>query len=431
MTGTHRERFIASNLLILGVAAFLARGCDGASQATLVKLDVSTYPSARCLDGSPGGFYWRPASQSENSSRWVFNLEGGGECIDLKSCTERNGTALGGSGQWPKTTQLYQHQSADPKQNPDMHTWNQVFIKYCSGDLHMGLQNATSETLPGLRFSGHRIIEAVLATLQAEDTFPELAKAELVVWSGESAGGLGCVSTVDFVRDSLPGVKYVVGMPLGGFYFSNDAPYNGSDPAPTSYIPWAYSDLETYHTLWSAFVPTRCAASASGGRLWRCMFADTSYHTIASPMFVVESQTDRVVMPLHDGLPALWDAPPYRCLRGGAATCPPDEVIFMEGWSKKMLQSTAAVAASDRDGIFLPACLIHTSFKTSGPLIGGSTIGTGDNFLSAFATWLWGGQNGCAGVIRGTDTGELQAGKCNWIDACSSSEPSVLCNPTC
>ena len=65
--------------------------------------------------------------------------------------------------------------------------------------------------------------------------------------------------------------------------------------------------MQNYHVLWDAFVPTRCAAGPLALTPWECMFANSSYATIESPIFFVEAQTDKVVMPLHNGLPAVWD----------------------------------------------------------------------------------------------------------------------------
>ena len=121
---------------------------------------------------------------------------------------------------------------ADPRINPDFSTYNQVFIKYCSSDLHVGTMAAPSNATWGLQFSGFHIVNAVLATMSAHHG---LQQADLVVWSGASAGGIGAVATVDHVRDYLPKAN-VVGAPIGGFYFDNNLPYNATNPAPVYYI---------------------------------------------------------------------------------------------------------------------------------------------------------------------------------------------------
>ena len=36
--------------------------------------------NARCLDGSPGGYYYRPASSAAAVNKWKFHFMGGGWC---------------------------------------------------------------------------------------------------------------------------------------------------------------------------------------------------------------------------------------------------------------------------------------------------------------------------------------------------------------
>lgn len=111
-------------------------------------------------------------------------------------------------------------------------------------------------------------------------------------------------------------------MPIGGFYFSNNWPYNGTQPPPAKYIPWSYDAMKKYHDLWTAFVPTRCADGPHASAPWECMMANGSYSSIESPIFFVEAQTDEVVMPLHDGLPALWQDDPPLCKNKCVPACP-------------------------------------------------------------------------------------------------------------
>jgi hypothetical protein len=253
---------MAAPLLLLLAAA-------GAVADRLQLLDLRQYPLARCMDGTPGGFYFRPALARANATRWVFSLEGGGECVDKPTCTGRLTSSLGSSKYFPPTMTPWQLQAAMTSVNPDLSTYNSVFIKYCSSDLHLGQMTAPSTATWGLQFSGHHILRAVLATLNSTHA---LHAADLVVWSGDSAGGIGCIATVDWVRDLLPGAR-VVGAPIGGFYFNNNQPYAGAAPPPAAYyLPWNFSSLQTYQSLWAAFVPTRCAAQHPATP-WICMFA--------------------------------------------------------------------------------------------------------------------------------------------------------------
>ncbi len=382
---------------VIAIFALIIRCTSVHATNTLIKVDISKYPKAACLDGSPGGFYFRKA-YAENASKWVFSLEGGGECVDLTSCQERANSSLGSSKSWPKTTTLFQLQAEQAEHNPDLHSYNQVFIKYCSGDLHMGQQIAVGASLPGLRFSGHHILTAILETLK--DPQYGLLNASLIVFSGDSAGGLGTFANLDFVADYFPSA-HVVGCPIGGFYFSNNKTYNGSNPNPISFIPWTFTALQKYYKLWDAFVPTRCFVQHKNTP-WQCMFAVKSYITVKSPVFVIEAQTDRVVMPLHNGLPPVWDSFPFHC-KNKISNCPQDILDFMATWKEEMGIAIKSVSKSDRDGLFHPACLIHTSFKIEQPLINGK------NYLAAFTDWLF-----------------KRSKSHKYVDDCG-----VMCNPSC
>lgn len=46
--------------------------------------DLSAYPEARCNDGSPAGYYYKPAPS--DSDDWIVMLESGGWCWDDPSC---------------------------------------------------------------------------------------------------------------------------------------------------------------------------------------------------------------------------------------------------------------------------------------------------------------------------------------------------------
>ena len=60
-------------------------------------------------------------------------------------------------------------------------------------------------------------------------------QADTIIWSGDSAGGLGATDSVDWVLDFMRNTGdfkgTVYGVPIGGFYFSNDWPYKGTNPA--------------------------------------------------------------------------------------------------------------------------------------------------------------------------------------------------------
>ena len=127
-----------------------------------VLLSNSTYPTAKCTDGTQAGYYFRPSSTASLQS-WVVYLEGGGWCWDLKSCEERCGTpgipsnsSLCSSSVWSQTLDL--EGIMEPTAVlPSLATANKVFVRYCTSDAHMGNAGPSSSSF-GWHFRGAEVI---------------------------------------------------------------------------------------------------------------------------------------------------------------------------------------------------------------------------------------------------------------------------------
>jgi hypothetical protein len=171
-------------------------------------------------------------------------------------------------------------------------------------------------------------------------------------------------------------------------------------------VPWRFADLQKYQVLWDAFIPARCAKALPNSP-WECMFAVASYSTLATPVYIMEAQTDRVVMPLHASLPDVYDNSNVtaRQCDNNITDCPAPILSFMDTWRSQMVKALQIVIdRKNGDGIFNPACLIHTGFELGKPLLHGK------NYLTGFTDWLF--QRSPSTVIMMDDCG-------------------VMCNPTC
>lgn len=224
---------------------------------------LNDFRAARCLDGSYGAYYFRPAQSVASATKWVFSLEGGGECVTESDCAARaadkSSTSLGSSvGYNPDGSGLmYQFQGNDPAYNPDFYDWNHVLIMYCTGDLYLGTVDVPREDQWNWAyFSGSIIVDAVVADLV---TRSGLNSATDVIWNGASAGGIGAGASVDRVKETLPSAR-VVAAPVAGFYWDNAWPYEG--PGATAFIPFGVAAFEQYWGLWKfgllQHAPPRC-----------------------------------------------------------------------------------------------------------------------------------------------------------------------------
>ena len=152
--------------------------------ALLTLLNASNVPLAKCMDGTPGGYYH---AANASSRSWIIELEGGGECVDKADCDKHIHSALGSSNFFLKNTTLKFFLQDDAVANPRLRQMNRVYVPYCSQDLWTGQRVAASDETFGYFFSGHYVLEGVLDALDALG----LAGAHDIILTGESAGGIG------------------------------------------------------------------------------------------------------------------------------------------------------------------------------------------------------------------------------------------------
>lgn len=155
---------------------------------------------ARCMDGSPPGYYFRRSSNS--SADWLLFFEGGGWAFSPSDAVFRRETALGSSKTWPPSRVGTGILSADPAVNPDLGHLNVAYLKYCDGFCFAG-GNSTPLVHNGsapIWFSGKANLDAIVEDLAASRG---LKSAERVLLGGSSAGALAVYLHVDYLGKRL------------------------------------------------------------------------------------------------------------------------------------------------------------------------------------------------------------------------------------
>lgn len=121
--------------LILPVAAHKAEyvhktmlGSKEGSVMNLQMLNSTSSTGAVCLDGTPAGFYFAPASDPKNANDWQIYFQGGGWCYDEEDCWGRSKTNLGSSKNWAPTSEMGGIMSDDCASNPDFCNFNRVHM---------------------------------------------------------------------------------------------------------------------------------------------------------------------------------------------------------------------------------------------------------------------------------------------------------------
>jgi hypothetical protein len=176
---------------------------------------------AICRDGSPTGFY----VHNGTADKLVIYLEGGGACMNGNYCTFNPANAnqiLSGDGQTVFGTA---GGAVAGRQQPGVYTngtgvqgifdttntanpvkdWNQIYIPYCTGDVHFGTQK--NGTVPGLtgaqQFVGYNNMQLFMSRIAP--TFK--SKVSRVLMTGASAGGFGAALNFSMVQDSFGDVR--------------------------------------------------------------------------------------------------------------------------------------------------------------------------------------------------------------------------------
>ena len=199
----------------------------------------------------------------------------------------------------------------------------------------------------------------------------------------------------------------MVGAPIAGYEFYA-WPYTGPGHTSSSLADFRIEAMASgaYNKLWSSVLPLGCLAAHTADP-GACLLPCYSYPYVRTPLFIMEAQSDSVVLMHHDWLPditALHNAT-------GHDTSSPDPAVsaYMSKFAAN--QSTflaAAMSPTSKDGVFNPACFIHTAFENSFTIA--QPDGTKIGYIAAFRKWLGGASVKLA-------------------DECNPGE--VLCNPTC
>jgi hypothetical protein len=250
--------------------------------------------------------------------------------------------------------------------NPRLFDAHHVFLKYCTGDLFVGGVTQPSSSTYGLYFSGRLVVEALVRELLPQG----LSSADLVVWSGDSAGGIGAIATADFVAALLPHSN-VVAAPIGGFYFPPPV-YSGPDHVPL-YVNFSVASWSYICSIWQCMLPSVCASQHPSSPA-ACALGNFSLHYTRVPTFVVESQADKISMLLHASVNSSIDPPS------------PNMLQFIDVWQRIMIEELQHVASSLQAAkvpfsYFNPACWMHCEFGLR-PKIGNN------DFLHAFYAFL-------------------------------------------
>ncbi|KAL3898372.1 MAG: hypothetical protein SGPRY_012853, partial [Prymnesium sp.] len=210
---------------------------------------------------------------------WLIELEGGGWCVDPSACATR---AALDAHSYKLRRQVFLPGgiiSGNPVVNPDFHGFHRAVFKYCDGGSWTGERE--SPLLVRSRKVWLRGRSVLLAQLRYLLRFGFGSARELLL-VGHSAGGLAAQLHADWIRGQLGSQikKYKVVNSAGFFAQSRGGCEREVD------CPWlrAMRAMVELHHSTSSFHPS-CLSRVG----WRCVFANESATSMATPAFLLMS----------------------------------------------------------------------------------------------------------------------------------------------
>eukprot|EP00038_Savillea_parva_P008712 m.178703 g.178703 ORF g.178703 m.178703 type:complete len:431 (+) comp14602_c0_seq1:70-1362(+) len=328
---------------------------------------------AMCLDGTPTGFYYAPASDPKHANDWQIYFQGGGWCYDEMDCLGRSKGNLGSSTKWAQTSSMGGIMSSDPTSNPDFAGFNRVHMPYCDGNSFSG-DRTEAVVVNGTKlwFRGRRNIDATFRALYKLG----LDKAENVLLTGCSAGGLATYLHTDYVATLLPKtVTKYKSAPISGFFLLHDTVENK---------PVYPTEMKNIFHLANSTngVNAGCIAATPLEDQWMCNFAEHSYAHTQSPIFPLNSALDSwqtgciytselpVAFPNQTGFENgnCSAAPGWHDCAGDPEKCTSDQIETMNQYEKDFQTHMATLGPTYTkagNGAFIHSCHTHCEAQSS------------------------------------------------------------------
>lgn len=387
-----RPTLLLPPLLLAALPAALAQaGPWDAARHLLPQSRVAEF-NARCLDGSPPGYYIRRAAAP--STKWKLHAMGGGWCVSPADCAGRATGLLGSSATWPPWLSTFWTPGEgagfyglmdNNSTNPFGEDFNFVWLAYCDGSSQTS--DVTDPVVVGaqtLYLRGRAILDANLAELEANEGF--LSTATEVIFSGTSAGGVSTYLHASVVRARLaaPNAR-IVAVPDAGFFL------DAGVMAPPHAHQWL-ATLESAFAFWNGTLrgdAAECAAAFADAPA-KCLFPQYLHPYSTVPTFILNSFMDTASL----GICFSATCNPY-------TDCNATQLAQILAYGADIAANvTAAVALhGDRDGYFLTSCYQHEESCRAvdwyGITVGGQTAN------STFYTWYSAG--GADAGARRTD----------------------------
>eukprot|EP01012_Entosiphon_sulcatum_P058231 TRINITY_DN8222_c0_g1_i1.p1 TRINITY_DN8222_c0_g1~~TRINITY_DN8222_c0_g1_i1.p1 ORF type:complete len:404 (+),score=63.47 TRINITY_DN8222_c0_g1_i1:21-1232(+) len=346
-----------ATVILLGILACVTaselRG-TGAYGFTLriVPQSVADAKGAKCLDGTPPGYYYRPGV-GDDKNKWRIHFRGGGWCFTDKDCYYRQPTVLGSSALWP--SDIGANGTYDSpfgfmnSSEPHFGNWTTVFIPYCDGSSYTSFRtDPVTYQDRKIWYRGRVNLDALLEDMDTVGGL--LSTSSAVILTGTSAGGLATYIHASHVKQRLPKSASLHALPDAGFFLDHPT-ING--------VQLFRQEMQSGLQTWNATdgLDQDCVAyyRRQGGEqeVWRCLFAQYALPIIGQklPFFIMNSLYDEASV----GLILQLNCTP---VFNGPGNCNAQQLQWLQDYRDSML-SALQHDAPKGTGIFGTACYQH------------------------------------------------------------------------
>lgn len=382
-----------SSLVPSWVGVFLTTWCLLLSRSPVTStklflewLDTESLDAqAVCNDGSPGAFYFAPATDPARVNDFLIYLPGGGQCYDETSCSQR-WKEIGSTYMSSKGLSSELEKDGILSDDPAVSPWagaNKAVLAYCSSDGYMGDAGA-SKTTWQWHFRGQRLVKTMIRQLIRDKG---LSSRSRVLVGGSSAGGRGVMTNAESLFRSS-----AAWLPRGSSaaLFLDSPYYIDIQPYSPAFVGFAYEEQSKFSVMQTQQALSRsCATAYPHADRWKCQFGEYRLPFVSMdeyPFFLVASQFDAYQLGCNT-----QRTPPY-ALYPAETDALNDYASAFAFHTKDSLQQW--IAASDaEDGtakaqkaVLSWACYNHAIADTAG--FATVTTSSGMSQREALATWL-------------------------------------------
>ena len=250
---------------------------------------LTQHPNARCNDGTPSGYYFRPGSSND----WLVVLDSGGWCWDELSCAMRcdHEPARCTSDGWPSSRRFAGIMRSN---RPRLAAANRIFVPYCTSDAFVANTSAF-----GRQFRGLAVVAAVLEEMVQTHGFGASTAKHTLIFGGKSAGGRGAMVLLDSIREMLPlapAVRAAVevrGLLDSPLWLDIEPLHAGTGPRFAGFRSFADATLSFHaHLIGPGASHESASSHCTASPPWRCYFGEYRLPLLRTPYMLIASQFD-------------------------------------------------------------------------------------------------------------------------------------------